>query len=131
MATKKNSKPKGKSKDTTSTKATYEALEIDDVLYQTTLPEWFKHRKTWKPQEEGVIASQIAGIVRDIFIKEGDSVDIGTRLLVLEAMKMYNEILSPVVGVVEAVSVQPNCNIPKGTVMIKIKPNPEKGEKKE
>lgn len=100
----------------------YDKLEIDETVYQTTVPERFKHRKPWTPHKEGEVCSLIAGIVREIKVEQGVEVQEGDCIMVLEAMKMYNEILAPVSGMVEEILVQPNINIPKGTLMIKIKP---------
>lgn len=125
----KNNKSKAAKKNTPPPEPVWDTLEIDDVQYQTLVPEWTKNRKPWRPKEEGEIVSQIAGIVREIFVEQGARVETGSRLMVLEAMKMYNEILSPVDGVVEAVLVESNVNYPKGTLMIKIKEEAKKEAK--
>lgn len=46
------------------------------------------------------------GKILDIKVSEGQSVKSGQTLLILEAMKMENEIVSPVDAVVKKVSVQ-------------------------
>ena len=48
----------------------------------------------------GEIHAQIPGLVSQLFVKLGDNVDIGQKLLILEAMKMENEIDSPIAGIV-------------------------------
>jgi biotin carboxyl carrier protein len=62
----------------------------------------------------------ITGVVKEIFVKKGDVVKRGDCLLLLEAMKMNNEILSPINGIVQDIFVTENDNIPKGTMMVKI-----------
>ncbi len=47
------------------------------------------------------IGSPIPGTVCNIFVKEGDKVDVNTPLLVVEAMKIETTIVSKVAGVVE------------------------------
>ena len=48
----------------------------------------------------GEIHAQIPGLVSQLFVRPGDNVDIGQKLLILEAMKMENEIDSPIAGIV-------------------------------
>lgn len=52
------------------------------------------------------IKSPLPGVILDIKVKEGDAVKRGQTLLILEAMKMENEICAPHDGTVAAVSVQ-------------------------
>ncbi len=54
---------------------------------------------------EGVIHPPMSGRVVSIKVKEGDSVKIGSPLMVLEAMKMQNEIVSNTDGVVREIRV--------------------------
>ena len=51
------------------------------------------------------IGSSIPGTVCQIFVKEGDKVDVNTPLLVVEAMKIETTIVSKTAGVVEKVYV--------------------------
>jgi len=97
-------------------------FEIDGTVYKTTLPKYFQQGKKWKPKEIGEVESLITGVVKNIFVEQGALVKTGDCLLLLEAMKMNNEILSPVDGVVQDIFVMENSNIPKGTLMIKIVP---------
>ena len=52
-----------------------------------------------------VVKSVMPGIVRKVFVKEGDEVTAGTSLLILEAMKMENEIRSEMDGSIRKVHV--------------------------
>ena len=47
---------------------------------------------------EGMVCPPMPGRVISVKVKEGDSVTVGTPLLVLEAMKMQNEVSSPIDG---------------------------------
>ncbi|MFI3262569.1 MAG: biotin/lipoyl-containing protein [Rikenellaceae bacterium] len=49
------------------------------------------------------INSPLPGVILDVFVKEGDSVKVGQRLMILEAMKMENNIECDVDGVVTSV----------------------------
>jgi len=55
--------------------------------------------------------------------KVGDKVKVGETLLVLEAMKMYNNIPSPVEGTVVSTPLNAGDSVGKGDVMIVVKPD--------
>jgi biotin carboxyl carrier protein len=57
------------------------------------------------PVKDGLISAPLPGGVSDLRVSRGDSVDAGDVLLILEAMKMENEIHTPSGGVVEEVYV--------------------------
>ncbi len=89
--------------------------------YKTTLTEKFKHRQVWKKPYAGDVISHLPGTIVELEVKEGDHVEAGQLLLVHQAMKMLNRVLSPVSGVVSAVNVQVGEHIPKDHLMVKIK----------
>ena len=55
--------------------------------------------------------------VHQIVAKEGDSVKKGDIIMVLEAMKMQNEIGAPVAGVVKSINVAAGENVKPGQTM--------------
>jgi biotin carboxyl carrier protein len=55
-----------------------------------------------------------------IDVKVGDEIKIGDRLLVLEAMKMENNITSEKAGKVTAISVQPGQQVLQDAVLIEL-----------
>ena len=57
------------------------------------------------PGGEGMIHPPMPGRVISIKVKEGDSVKIGSPILVLEAMKMQNEVISNTDGVIREIRV--------------------------
>ena len=73
-----------------------------------------------REQKGGVEKSVMPGIVRKIFVTEGDEVEAGSPLLILEAMKMENEIVASGVGVVSKVHIKQgdavNSNDPLVTI---------------
>ncbi len=75
-----------------------------------------------KPRELGDITSPISGKVVNIKVNVGQEVKEGDVLLVVEAMKMENEIHSPVDGVVEEILVQVGENVNPDEVLIRINP---------
>jgi len=124
MATKEKKKDHDRKKDKKNKKSieplVYSELELNGTVYITTFPKDFQLNKKWKPKDIGEIESLITGVIKNIFVKQGDTVKCGDCLLLLEAMKMNNEILSPVDGVIQDVFVTENSNVPKGTLLIKI-----------
>jgi biotin carboxyl carrier protein len=60
------------------------------------------------------------GTIFDIKVKEGDTVAAGDVVLVLEAMKMENEISAPVDGTVSQILVKTGESVNGGDVMIVI-----------
>ena len=59
---------------------------------------------------EVIIRSPMTGMVVEVLVQAGDSVAKGDALLVVQAMKMNNEIRSPAAGVVVAVAVAVSVN---------------------
>lgn len=62
----------------------------------------------------------IAGRIVAVSAKPGDAVDAGEQVLVLEAMKMQNELRSPRTGTVEKVSVAVGENVEVGDLLVVI-----------
>ena len=60
------------------------------------------------------------GLVIDIMVKEGDPVKTGDALLVLEAMKMQNELKAPQDGTVKRVIVQKGKTVNTGDTLLVI-----------
>jgi len=57
-------------------------------------------------REEAVVRAPMPGLVVNVPVKEGDEVNKGDVVVVLEAMKMENELLSPTRGRVQKVHVR-------------------------
>jgi len=64
------------------------------------------------------ISAPMPGKVNKVNVKTGDTVHTGDLLLILEAMKMMNEIASPVTGTIKSVSVQAGDNVKPGQILI-------------
>lgn len=72
------------------------------------------------PKGTGNIKSPLPGVILDIYIKVGDRVKVGQKLLVLEAMKMENLIESDKEGTITAISKQKGDSVMEGDVLISI-----------
>lgn len=66
----------------------------------------------------GTLTSPLPGTVLDVFVKAGDTVKVGQRLLLLEAMKMENNIDADRDGVVKEVKVNKSDAVMEGQVLV-------------
>ncbi len=66
----------------------------------------------------GDITAAMPGTILDIKVGVGDSVTSGQTLLILEAMKMENEIMAPGDGVVKEIKVAKGASVNAGDVLI-------------
>jgi len=65
-----------------------------------------------------VVLSMMPGIVREVRVAPGDTVAAGDALLILEAMKMENEIRAALDGVVKTVHVAGDQTVNKGDPLV-------------
>lgn len=70
-------------------------------------------------QGDRALTAIMPGRVLRIFVKEGDPVQVGDVLCVLEAMKMENELHAHTAGVVQQVLVKPGQSVEAGEVLIR------------
>ncbi len=66
----------------------------------------------------GPLEATMPGIVVEVLVQEGDRVQAGQPLLILEAMKMQNEIVASGDGVVDRIAVRAGETVPSGHVLI-------------
>lgn len=69
---------------------------------------------------EQVVRSVMPGIVVAVEVAEGDTVEAGQGLCVLEAMKMENEICAAAPGIVRSISVEAGQTVGGGEVLMEI-----------
>jgi acetyl-CoA/propionyl-CoA/long-chain acyl-CoA carboxylase, biotin carboxylase, biotin carboxyl carrier protein len=92
------------------------SVEVDgrrhDVRIHTTEPPWAELGRRHKERSKGLtgeatgaVLSPMQGVVLVVDVEEGDQVEAGDLICVIEAMKMENEITAPRGGVVSALSV--------------------------
>jgi biotin carboxyl carrier protein len=72
------------------------------------------------PKGTGSIKSPLPGVILDIYVREGDSVKIGQKLLMLEAMKMENNINADKEGRVASIKISKGDNVMEGDILIVI-----------
>jgi len=107
-------------------------VEIDKELKQTKTPKLVRAEaipttdshpsvaKTSSPGSatSGSIKSPLPGVILEVHVKPGDMVKVGQRLLMLEAMKMENNIDSDKEGKVIDVKVHKGDSVLEGDVLL-------------
>ena len=66
------------------------------------------------------ITAPLPGVITSIEVKEGDAVKAGQTVIVMEAMKMANNITAESDGVVKAILVQQGAQVQSGDALIEI-----------
>lgn len=103
----------------------YEIM-FNDISYTFTVETPFSLQRmkvlsSGKGKEETVLLkAPMPGKIIDVVTKEGSLIQKGESLVILEAMKMQNEILSPVTGEVIRISVRPGQNVMKDDLLIEL-----------
>jgi biotin carboxyl carrier protein len=72
------------------------------------------------PQGPRIVKAVMPGIVREVMIAPGQAVEKGQPLLILEAMKMQNEVRALEPGTVRAVFVAKGFTVEKGARLVEI-----------
>ncbi len=100
----------------------YEKINIivDDTNYLTKSTPAFNKRKKWKNPNDNIIKSIIPGTVVEIFVKPGDVVKDGDKMMIVEAMKMNNEFFFHREGKIKLVHVRTKDIITKGQSLIEL-----------
>ena len=68
------------------------------------------------------IVAPMPGTILRVEVNTGDSVAQGDTLLILEAMKMENEILAPMNGVVKQLNVEKGASVNPGDILVILAP---------
>lgn len=110
-------------------------ITVDGQVYQVTLREISEEEAAQKaadgpretpekpapaaPVSQGTkVPAPMAGNILAVKVKPGDAVQTGDTLLVLEAMKMENEIVAPAQGVVSSILVEAGQSVESGQLLL-------------
>ena len=73
-----------------------------------------------KASKEGHVTSSMPGTIVDVVVKVGAKVKAGDAVLVIEAMKMENEVPAPVAGIVKAINVAKGDSVNPDEALVEI-----------
>ncbi len=97
---------------------------INNVSYDFSVetPISFRRKKFLAKKHKDVVVAQLVapmpGKIVEILIEDGAEVKVGDAMLILEAMKMQNEIISQFSGIIKKVHVRPGDLVMKDDVLV-------------
>ena len=97
-----------------------ESLRLSTGNYKTRLDKKFSNRQPYKPADPGLVISFIPGTILDILVKPGQVVGKGDSLLILDAMKMQNNLKSNKDGIVKRILINKGDKVSKGSVLLEM-----------
>ena len=110
--------------------STYQ-VEIEKAIKETKTPKLVRPKiihsggsvKTSKPDAKkgvGFVKAPLPGTILELKVKVGDEVKVGDTLLIMEAMKMENNIKSDKAGKVSSIKVNNGESVLEGDVLVEI-----------
>lgn len=105
-----------------SEKKELKELIIQGAIYKTTLTKKFEERVNYETPNENLLYSFIPGTIIDLFVKPKEKVKEGQTILLLEAMKMQNQVRMPFDGEIVKIHVKKDEVIPNRHLMLEVKP---------
>jgi glutaconyl-CoA/methylmalonyl-CoA decarboxylase subunit gamma len=95
-------------------------LQKQSVPSTDTHPSVAITNKPDAPKGGGTIKSPLPGVILEMYVKEGDTVTIGQKLITLEAMKMENNINADKEGVIQSIKIGKGDSVMEGDLLIVI-----------
>ena len=111
-------------------------VEVNGSEYEVKLHQELKTTKTPKlvrsqpaptPQKSfapagglSLVKAPLPGVIHKVVVKEGESVKVGQNLLILEAMKMENNILAEKAGVVKNIKIKEGDSVMQGDLLLEV-----------
>lgn len=71
----------------------------------------------------GEIHAPMPGLIVEILVKEGDPVEAGQPIIIVEAMKMQNALVAPIRGRLSSVAIAPGAAVETGQRLATIRPD--------
>ena len=93
-------------------------VEVEEVGGAVTAPAPAAKPAAAAPAGSVTVSAPMPGKILSVNVKPGDKVEAGDVLLILEAMKMQNEIMAPEDGTVSEVRVNAGDTVATGDVMV-------------
>lgn len=99
----------------------YQKLVVDDTEYETTYTKKFAKRKKYTAPDPRRITAFIPGLILKVSVVDGQMVKRGDSLLLLEAMKMENDLTAPLNGKIKKVHVAAGSQVSKGQLLLEFR----------
>jgi len=101
-------------------------IVIGSRMFAITLPDLVRGRRAGGPAAmaattdtgEWVLTSPMAGLIQDVRVQPGDEVESGQVVVVIEAMKMQNDLRTRRAGTVKAVYVSVGQRVEQGAKLV-------------
>jgi biotin carboxyl carrier protein len=100
------------------TPETLRELVIGGVTYETRYTTKFQNRTPYVAPDPRQVRCVIPGVILTVSVRKGMRVNVGDPLLVIEAMKMQNEVRAGRPGTIRAVCVSPGQTVAKGGTLV-------------
>jgi biotin carboxyl carrier protein len=99
-------------------KEQYKSLLVENIKYKTLLTKKYLEKKPYAPKDIKKITAFIPGTITNVFVAPKKKVKVGDKLLVLEAMKMRNDIISPLEGIIKEVYIKEGEKVNKEKILV-------------
>lgn len=96
-------------------------FQYEEITFRTTLTKKYANRKPYTPPDPRKVTAFIPGTIIKVYVKEGEKLKKGDKLLALQAMKMDNQLLAPKNGTVKKIYVKQGEVVPKNHLLLEFK----------
>lgn len=99
-------------------------LQLEGRLFEATVLDQrsllMAQRKGGLTSGSGEITSPMPGLIVEVMVNEGDEVTQGQTVVILESMKMQNELKAPLDGTVKKISCEAGQTVDKGDLLVNV-----------
>lgn len=101
-------------------------LKVNGIKHQVSMADRYDQLiskmglESVKHHKINEVVAPMPGLVIDLMVKEGQKIEEGDSLLILEAMKMENIIKAPGEGVIKHIKARKGMPVEKGAVLIEL-----------
>jgi biotin carboxyl carrier protein len=99
----------------------YIDFKFEEITYRTSVTKKFANRKPYTPPDSRKVVAFIPGTILKVYVKEGQKIKKGEKLLALQAMKMDNQLLATRNGTVKKIYVKQGEIVPKRHLLLEFK----------
>ncbi len=99
-------------------KTRLKSFNIDGTKYKTNLTSKFASRKMWTQPDDKKLLSYLPGNIAKIYVKPGQKVKKGEKVILFETMKMKTRINIHKHGIVKEIKVHEGERVTKGSVLL-------------